>query len=217
MLRAAERFQQQFALTLVEAEQRVDIGAAIAVFGEEAGHRFGRMVGADHHAFGHPGDAVLRFHTLARFFVAAHEIAQLNARFAQRFLARQHGFFDVNGQHFVRLDERQRVLTIFFIKLYAEGQTHRDKLIALVAGFITQFADGKLAQFAGERGVLTAADAEHQGFQKRIRFQVGLQKIDAATDLFTGVNLRFHPKRLNNFVLQCHLPLQSCSPATRRH
>jgi hypothetical protein len=48
------------------------------------------MVGADHDAFGHPGDAVLRFHALAGFFIAANEIAQLNARFRKRLLACQH-------------------------------------------------------------------------------------------------------------------------------
>ena len=74
--------KQLLALTFVQAEDRVNVGAAVAIFGEEAGDRFGRMVGADHDAFGHPGDAVLRFHALACLFIAANEIAQLNARFA---------------------------------------------------------------------------------------------------------------------------------------
>ena len=67
--------KQLLALTLVQAEDRVDVGAAVAVLGEETGDRFCRMVGADHDAFGHPGNAVLRFHALAGFLVAANKIA----------------------------------------------------------------------------------------------------------------------------------------------
>jgi hypothetical protein len=70
--------QQLLALTFVQAEDRVDVGAAVAIFGEEAGNRFRRMVGTDHHAFGHSGDAVLRFHALTGFFVAANKVAQFN-------------------------------------------------------------------------------------------------------------------------------------------
>ena len=75
MLRTAQRGKQLLTLTLVQAEDRVDVGAAVAIFGEETGDRFRRMVGADHDAFGHPGDAVLRFHALAGFLVAANKIA----------------------------------------------------------------------------------------------------------------------------------------------
>ena len=75
MLRTAQRGQQLLTLTLVQAEDRVDVGAAVAVLGEETGDRFCRMVGADHDAFGHPGNTVLRFHALAGFLVAANKIA----------------------------------------------------------------------------------------------------------------------------------------------
>lgn len=44
MFRAAEMGQQLFALTFVQAENWVDVGAAVAIFGEEAGNRFRRMV-----------------------------------------------------------------------------------------------------------------------------------------------------------------------------
>jgi hypothetical protein len=48
------------------------------------------MVGADHDAFGHPGDAVLLSCARVCFFIAANEIAQLNARPRKHLLACQH-------------------------------------------------------------------------------------------------------------------------------
>ncbi len=167
MLRAAERGQQLLALTLVETEQRVNICAAIAIFGEETGQRLCRMVSAHHHAAGHPGDAVLGFHPLTGLFVAAYEVAQFNARVAQRFFAGQHRFFNIYGQHAIRLDEGDGILTILLIELYAVRQTHRDKLQGFIACFCTQFADGHLGELPGEGGVLTAANAQHQRLQKR--------------------------------------------------
>ena len=63
--------QQLFALTFVQAENWVDVGAAVAIFGEKAGNRFRRMVGTDHNSFGHSGDAVLGLHSLTGFFISA--------------------------------------------------------------------------------------------------------------------------------------------------
>ena len=133
MLRTAQRGQQLLTLTLVKTEDRVNIGAAVAVFGEETGDRFCRVVGADDNAFGHPGDAVLRFHALAGFLVAANKIAQLNARFAKRLLACQHRALNINGQHAVRLNEGNGILAILLVRLYAIRKTHRDKLQFLIA------------------------------------------------------------------------------------
>ena len=138
MLRTAQRGKQLFTLTLVQTENRVNVGAAIAIFGEETGDGFCRMVGADNHAFGHSGDAVLGFHTLASFLVAANKIAQLNARFAQCLLACQHRPFNIDGEYAIGLDERDGILAILFIGLHAIGKTHGDKLQFLIARFFAK-------------------------------------------------------------------------------
>ena len=78
MFRATQFAQQRFTLTLVQPEQRIDVGAAIAIFGEEASHRFCSMIRAHNKAFGHTGDAVLGFHAFTGFFIAAYEIAELD-------------------------------------------------------------------------------------------------------------------------------------------
>lgn len=67
MLRTAQRCEKLFAPAFVKAMKRVNIGTAVAIFGEEPGYRFRRMVGAHHDAVSHTGDAILRFHSLTRF------------------------------------------------------------------------------------------------------------------------------------------------------
>ena len=121
MFRAAEMGQQLFALTFVQAEDRVDVGAAVAIFGEEAGNRLRCMVGADYHPLGHPGDAVLGFHALTGFFVAANEVAQFDPRFAQRLFACQYRGFDIHRQHPVRLNKGDGILAVLLIRLHAVG------------------------------------------------------------------------------------------------
>ena len=202
MFRAAQRFQQQFALTFVKAEQWVNIRAAVAILGEEAGHRFRRMVGADYYALRHTGDAVLRLHALARFFIAAHKVGKLNARFPQRAFAGQHRLFDIYRQRAIRLDKRQRVLAILLIRLHAVGQAHSDKGVGLVAGLFAQFADRHLRQFARQRGVLTAADAQHQGLQRRVALQIAFEEINAAANFLLRVDNRVNAECCNDFLLQ---------------
>ncbi len=43
-----------------------------------------RVIGADHHAFLHARNAVLRFHAFAGFFVTLDEIAEFDPDFTQR-------------------------------------------------------------------------------------------------------------------------------------
>ncbi len=211
MLRAAQRRQQLLALTLVQAEEGVDIRAAIAVFGEEAGDGFRGVVGADDDPFGHPCDTVLRFHALTGFLVAADKIAQFNTGFTQGLLAGQYRTFDVYGKNTVRLNKRDRILTVLLVSLHAIRQTYGNKLQRGVTGLVTQLGDGHLAQLTGQSGILTAADAQHQRLQERVCRQVSFQKINATTDLFIGINRRFRAQRLNNFLLQSHyaLPMQN--------
>ena len=201
MFRAAEMGQQLFALTFVQAENWVDVGAAVAIFGEEAGNRFRRMVGADHHPFGHSGDAVLGLHPLTGFFVTANKVAQFDPRFAERLFTGQYRGFDIHRQHPVRLDKGDGVLAVLLIRLYAIGQPNGNKLQAAVARFGTQFINRHLAQFPRQGGVLAAADTQHQRFNKRVGLQVGLQEIDAAADLAGDINLRLCAQRLNNLLL----------------
>lgn len=121
MFRAVEMGQQLFALTFVQAENWVDVGAAVAIFGEKAGNRFRRMVGTDHNSFGHSGDAVLGLHSLTGFFISANEVAQFDACFAQRLFAGQHRSFNIDCQHPVRLDKCDGVLAVLLISLHAIG------------------------------------------------------------------------------------------------
>ena len=88
--------QQLFALAFVEAKDGVNIGTAVAVFGEEPGDRFRRMVGAYHYAVGHSGDAVLRLHAFAGFFITANKVAKFDPGLAQRLLAGQHGALNID-------------------------------------------------------------------------------------------------------------------------
>ncbi len=215
MLRAAQRFQQGFALAFSQAEQGIDVGAAIAIFGKETGQRFGGMIGADHHARGHTGNAVLRLHAFTRFFVAAHEVAQGQARLFQCFFAGQHRLFDVHHHHAIGFDKVDGILTILFIFLDAIGQAHGDKLVVLLAGLFAQFANRHLAQLTCQRGVLAAADAQHQGFQKRMRLEIGLQKIDAGANFLLGIDNRFRVQRADYFLLQCHYSLLMSVPVRK--
>lgn len=109
MLRTAQRCEKLFAPAFVKAMKRVNIGTAVAIFGEEPGYRFRRMVGAHHDAVSHTGDAILRFHSLTRFFIAANKIAQLNSRFAQRLFAGEDGAFNIDGEYSVRLNKSNGV------------------------------------------------------------------------------------------------------------
>ena len=128
VLRATQRGKQLLTLTFVQTEERINIGTAVAILGEETRDGFCRMIGTDHNAFGHPGNAVLRFHTFTGFFIAADKIAQLNACFAKRLLAGQHRSFDIDGEHTIGLDEGDGILAILFIGLHAIGKTHGNKL-----------------------------------------------------------------------------------------
>ncbi len=148
MLRAAKVFQQLLALTLVQAEQGIDVRAAIAILGEETGHGFSRVIGADHYAFGHAGDAVLRFHPLAGFFIAADKIGKRNTRLFQRALTGQHRLFDVYHQRTVGFDKGQRVLTILLIRLHTIGETHGNKSVVVITTLLTQLGDRPLRQRA---------------------------------------------------------------------
>ncbi len=159
MLRTAQRCEKLFALAFVKAMKRVNIGTAIAIFGEEPGYRFRRMVGAHHDAVSHTGDAILRFHSLTRFFIAANKIAQLNSRFAQRLFAGEDGAFNIDGEYSVRLNKSNGVLAILFIGLHAIRQTNGDKLQRIITGLFPQFGDSHLAEFPGQRRILPAADA----------------------------------------------------------
>lgn len=107
------------------------------------------MVGADHHAVGHAGDAVLRLHALARFFIAANKVAELNPGFPQRLLAGQHRALNIDRQHAIRLDEGDGILAILLIRLHAVRQAHGDKLAAIVT-LCPQLINCLLAQFTGQ-------------------------------------------------------------------
>ncbi len=202
MFRAAQGFQQQLALTFIKAKQRVDVGAAVAIFGEEAGNRFRRVVGAHNQTFGHAGDAVLRLHAFARFFVAAHKIREFDARLAQRAFAGQHRLFDIHRQRAIGLDKRQRILTVLLIRLDAVRQAHGDKGVGAVAALFAQFANRQLRQFTRQRRVLAAANAEHQRLQKRIALQVAFKEIDAAANFLLRVDNRVNAECGNDFLLQ---------------
>mgnify|MGYP003366976865 CR=1 FL=1 len=81
MLRAAKLGQQLFTLTLVEAEDWVDVGTALSIKKKETGDGFCCMIGPDDDAVGHTGNAVLCFHAFAGFFIAANKVAQFNTGF----------------------------------------------------------------------------------------------------------------------------------------
>ncbi len=83
--------------------KRVNIGTAIAIFGEEPGGQARRMVGAHHDAVSHTGDAILRFLFAHALFIAANK-AQFTCA-AQRLFAGEDGAFNIDGEYSVRLNK----------------------------------------------------------------------------------------------------------------
>ncbi|STS81913.1 Uncharacterised protein [Klebsiella pneumoniae] len=58
-------------------------------------------------------------HSLTGFFIAANEVAQFDACFAQRLFAGQHRSFNIDCQHPIRLDKCDGVLAVLLISLHA--------------------------------------------------------------------------------------------------
>ncbi len=106
------------------------------------------MVSAYHHAVGHPGNTVLRFHAFTGFLIAANKVAELNTGFPQCLLAGQYGTFNIHRQHPIRLDEGDRIPAILLIRTDAVRQAYGNKLQLFIAGFGTQFIDRLLTKFA---------------------------------------------------------------------
>ncbi len=174
------------------------------------------MVSSDHNTGVHPGNAVLRLHTLAGLFVTANKVRQRDAGIAQGFLAGQDRFFDIDRQHAVRLDKVDGILAVLLIRLHTIRQTHGNKLVSAISGLFTQFADGGLTQFAGQGRVLTAADAQYQRLDKGIGFQIRLKKVDAGANFLLNLNGGLNAQRFDNFLLQSHLPLLRFVPRDPR-
>ena len=184
-------FQQGAALALVQAHQRRQVHAAVAILGVKPGDRLGGVVGAHHQQVPLPGQSILQGHALPGLEVAAHEVAQ---RLSQRFLnaAGRHvgGRADVERHHFRCLNKAQGQLRVSLVGLDVVGQPGSHEGVTL-ASFGTKFRDGQRTQPSGEAGVLAARNTQHEAACRRAQ-QVRFQEIHAAAHLGRRVDVGPH-------------------------
>ncbi len=149
------------------------------------------MVRADHDARARARHRVLRDHPLPRLDVAVHEVLMRVVRelAAAGYERGEHGIGgrpDIDGQAFVRTNERERLLRVRLVVLRAVRQPHRDepRLVLLRA----QPFDGELREAPRNRRIDAAADAEYIRFQAAVTQIVG-EESDAAFDFLLGVEI----------------------------
>ncbi len=163
--RRAEAFGDAPYLAFDQATQWRQVAGAVTELGEEAHHRFGSVVGADHQTVAGVGHGVLGQHAHARLGVAEHEVAARRGQFAQLadLLGQAgNGRGDVDGLHFIRINESQRGLGVGLVVLHVVRQTNGDKTVVLVLLLSAQLLHRQLGQTTSCRGIHAAADAEHQ-------------------------------------------------------
>jgi hypothetical protein len=152
------------------------------------------VVGAGHQQAQLPGDRILDHHAFPRLDVAADEVAQPRLAAGQlgqaaRRLGRDgvRAGLDVHRDRPVRPDELQRDLRVPLVGLHAVRQPDRHEDGAVPLG--PQFLGGELAQPAGERAVLPAADAEHETGRRGGPQEV-LEEADPPPDLRRRIDAR---------------------------
>ena len=92
---------------------------------------------------------------------------------------------DVEDDGLLRVDEVERELRVVLVTLHAVGKPHRDEPRSAALG--DELFDREPAEAPGERGVLAAADAEHEALRSR-RAQVRLQEVDPGAHLLGRVD-----------------------------
>ena len=136
------------------------------------------MVGADDEQSALAGDRVLRDHPHACLDVALAEVAERRSDRVGVLLGEPvDRRLDVEDDGLLGPDEGQRELRVVLVALHAVGQPHGDEPRGAALG--DELVDGEPAQAPRERGVLAAADAEHEALGAG-RAQVRLQEVDRA-------------------------------------
>lgn len=138
------------------------------------------------------GDRVLGDHALAGLHVALHESRTWDpvAGFELRLETVGAGL-DVEGDDLVGVDERQRELRVRLVGPHPVRKAARGERGA--AAVLAHPLDGELAEPPGERGVLAAADPEHEAVRVGLG-QVLDEELNPALDLGGGVDLGDTPR-----------------------
>ncbi|MCY1438148.1 hypothetical protein D9M71_543350 [compost metagenome] len=139
-------------LALAQPAQGGQVAGAVAEFGEEAHHRFGGMVGADHQAIAGVGQGVLGQHAQARLDVAEDEIPLPVSELGQ--LRQLPGkavdaVCNVHRDALIGADEGQCGLGIGLVMLGVVRQAHGDEAVVAVGLFAAQLLDRQLRQAPG--------------------------------------------------------------------
>ncbi|MNT54072.1 hypothetical protein D3C72_1912060 [compost metagenome] len=132
-------------LVLHQAGEGRQVAGAVAELGEEAHHRLGGVVGADHQAVVGVGDGELGHHADARLDVAGDEVTARLGQLVQvgdLFGQADHAVGDVHGFFFIGADEIHRHLGVLLVMLDVVGQAHGDEAVARIAGLGAQLLDG---------------------------------------------------------------------------
>src|SRR5699024_3406317 len=199
MLGRAEVAQQCPPLPLVQPRQGDDIGGTVTELREEAGDRLGGVIRADDEEPLLPCQLELSDHPHPGLDIA---LAEVGDRFAGGLLVLVGGGIgggsDIDDDLVIGTDEGQRVLGIGLIGLHMVRQPHGPEFGSRAP--IAQRLHGQLAQLAGQRRVLAAADAEHQALDARGQDVVD-EELDPPLGLGGRVDLRSHAECVPDLIL----------------